>query len=99
MRVLFPAVLLVALAACSGRQQEASTPEPCVVEANADSGISGLSWYPTLPGEARFDVQAHLRSDKISIIRNGATRRRLTFELLSAEPQDAQRVVSESLAA
>lgn len=97
MRVLFPAVLLVTLAACSERQPEAGTPEPCVVEANADSGIARLSWYPTLPGEVRFDVPAHLRSDEISITRKGATRRRLTFELLSAEPQDAQTVVSEAL--
>lgn len=91
------AVLLLALAACSAQKQDSSAPDPCIVEADPGAGTAGLSWYPTLPGEVRFDVPAHLRSDEISITRKGATRRRLTFELLSAEPQDAQTVVSEAL--
>ena len=98
MRVFVLALLLAALAACADRSQEDRVAtNPCVLKDSTDSGVSAVPWHPTLPGEIRFDVPAHLRSDTIFTTKKGAVRRRLTFELLNATSDEAPAVVAASL--
>jgi|GEM_PF-2175870 len=93
MRYLLTAPLLVLLVACSGQEQAAMTPEP----APAPEVAPPPAPVVRLPGKAEFNVPSHLRADKTYQTKAGATRRKVTYELLEAMPDQSQAAVTAAL--
>lgn len=98
MRFLVATSLTALLIACSGQgpaERDAAMPDT----AAQSIGAAGLqAWHPVLPGDAELGADVHLRTHTIYQAKNGATRRRLVFELLDAPPDRAEAVIAASLA-
>lgn len=85
MRYLLILSLVGMLAACSQGNEPATaavTPE----QAAAAAAVK-------LPGGAKLDVPSQLRTDKTYQTKKGATRRRVTYELLEVTPKHARSIV------
>lgn len=88
--------LVAALAACGGKEQVAVSAAEAPV---ADAGAAAVEGYRPLPGGVELGLEAHLRSDRIYENKKGATRRKVTYEVLKGSQQDAVASVEQALTA
>ena len=86
MRCLLILSLASMLAACSPNNEPASAAAVTPEKAAAAAAVK-------LPGGIKFDVPSQLRTDKTYQTKKGATRRRATYELLEATPDQARSIV------
>jgi len=90
--------LLLALGGCGGNNAAVdATAAGNATGANAECAAS--SGYKPLPGGLELGLNAHMRSDRIFKSASGATRRRVTYEVLKGSQQEAMATVAEAMSA
>ncbi len=86
--------LAASLAACGDKEQAAA---PAAEASTATAPVIAAGGYRPLPGGVELGLDAHLRSDRIYENKKGATRRKVTYEVLRGSQQDAVAGVERSL--
>lgn len=89
--------MVAALAACGGKEQEAASVEaPAAGSVAATAEAAG--GYRPLPGGVELGLDSHMRSDRIYETAKGATRRKVSYEVLSGSLEESVETVEQSLA-
>lgn len=91
MRYLLILSLAGMLAACSQHNEPALAAAVTPEQAAAAAAVK-------LPGGIKFDVPSQLRADTTYQTKKGATRRKVTYELLEVTPEQARSIVVAKMA-